>query len=208
MYTGVILAGGRSRRFGENKALVQLAGKPLIVYVHEQLARIVDEIIVVISKLSSRSIYTNLFGKETVILTDLSDVQLPLMGALTGFTYSKGEYTILLPCDTPFVSQKVMKFLLNISKGMSAVIPRWSNGYIEPIQAVYKTHPALEASKGALSKGKLEFRSMISDLKNVRYVSTNVIEKMDPALTSFFNINTLAELRKAEETIRKRNHQR
>jgi len=207
LYTGVILAGGRSRRFGENKALVQLVGKPLIVYVHEQLARIVDEIIIVISKLSDKSIYTNLLGKETTILTDLSDIQIPLMGALTGFTYAKGEYTILLSCDTPFISQKVMRFLLDMSKDMNAVIPRWPNGYIEPIQAVYKTHPALQSTKGALRKGKLEFRSMINDMQNVRYVSTSVIEKMDPALISFFNINTLAELRKAEETIRKRNVQ-
>ncbi|MDH5459844.1 MAG: hypothetical protein OEW71_02260, partial [Candidatus Bathyarchaeota archaeon] len=83
-----------------------------------------------------------------------------------------------------------------------AVIPRWPNGYIEPLQAVYCTKPALEAAKNALSEGKLDIRSMVEKLRGIRYVSTLVLQQLDPTLRTFFNVNTPLDLKKAEFTLR------
>ncbi|MDH5267770.1 MAG: hypothetical protein OEW62_08855, partial [Candidatus Bathyarchaeota archaeon] len=72
------------------------------------------------------------------------------------------------------------------------------NGYIEPLQAVYHTKSALTATKTALKEKKLDLQSMIAHLKSIRYISTLVLKQIDSELSTFFNINTLEDLRKAE----------
>ncbi|MEM2594322.1 MAG: hypothetical protein QXV96_05365, partial [Candidatus Bathyarchaeia archaeon] len=61
-----------------------------------------------------------------------------------------------------------------------------------------------EASRKALERGEKRMLSMISMLKSVRYLSTIVIQEIDPKMLTFFNINTPLDLRKAEAIIRNR----
>jgi molybdopterin-guanine dinucleotide biosynthesis protein A len=65
------------------------------------------------------------------------------------------------------------------------------------LHAVYRTNVALEAAKIAVSDGKLDVLSMIEKLRGVRYVSTLVIQQLDPELRTFFNVNTPLDLKKA-----------
>jgi len=202
--TAIILAGGFSERLGCDKGLVQMAGKPLVSHVFNRVNQIVEEVIVVVSSIDQKKTYSPLFPKKTKILVDIEDSQSPLVGALTGFMNACGEYSILLPCDTPFVSKEVVKLLFEIAPHRNAVIPRWPNGYIEPLQAVYRTSSALTAANEAREKGETRLRSMISLLKRVRYLSTIVIKEIDPHLTTFFNINTPLDLKRAESLFKKK----
>jgi molybdopterin-guanine dinucleotide biosynthesis protein A len=120
-----------------------------------------------------------------------------LIGALTGFGAAHGKYALLLPFDTPFVSREVVSLLFELCLGKAAAIPRWPNEQIEPLHAVYQTKLALEAAKSAVSEGKLTMRAMIEKLRGVRYVSTLVIQQLDPDFKTFFNINTPLDLKKA-----------
>jgi molybdopterin-guanine dinucleotide biosynthesis protein A len=104
---------------------------------------------------------------------------------------------LLLPFDTPFISRKVISLLFELCLNRAAVIPRWPNGHIEPLHAVYRTAPALEAAKAAVAEKKLKVRAMIEKLSGVRYVSTLVIQQLDPELRTFFNVNTPADLKNA-----------
>ena len=83
-----------------------------------------------------------------------------------------------------------------------AAIPRWPSGYIEPLQAVYHTKSALTAAKMALKQGKMNMRSMIDNLSGVRYVSTMVLEQLEPKLLTFFNVNTPQDLKKADSLLK------
>ena len=196
--TAVILAGGFSKRFGQNKALVQLVGKPLILHVFDAISGEVDETVVVVSSKYQIGGIEGLFQGKANIVVDKSRTQSPLIGASTGFGNAKGKYSLLLPCDTPFVSSRMASLLLDLCINENAVIPRWPNGHIEPLQAVYHTKSALTATKTALKEKKLDLRSMIAHLKSVRYISTLVLKQIDSELSAFFNINTLEDLRKAE----------
>ena len=203
--SAIILAGGFSHRFGQDKGLLQLANKPLIKYVLDAISTLVDEKMVVASSKVQAENYANVLGSDVNVLIDVDDAQSPLVGALTGFKEAHGEYALLLPCDTPLVSRDVISLLFELCINRNAVIPRWPNGYIEPLQAVYCTKPAYEAAKNALSEGKLNMQSMVDRLRVVRYVSTLVLEQLDLELRTFFNINTPLDLRNAENMLKRSN---
>jgi molybdopterin-guanine dinucleotide biosynthesis protein A len=196
--SAIILAGGFSSRFGQDKGLLQLANKPLIKHVLDVINNIVDEKIVVASSKVQAENYAKVLGSDVNVIIDAEEAQSPLVGALTGFKEARGEYAILLSCDTPFVSRDVVSLLFEVCINRNAVIPRWPNGYIEPLQAVYCAKPAYEAAKNALSEGELNMQSMVDRLRSVRYVSTLVLQQLDPEFRTFFNINTPLDLKKAE----------
>jgi len=198
--SAIILAGGTSRRLGPNKALIPLAGRPLILHVLDRISPVVDETVVVGSA-DQHDALRGLLGCGARVITDGPGPRSPLAGALSGFEAARGGLSLLLPCDAPFVSGEVAVFLLDACFRRDAVIPRWPNGYIEPLQAVYRTRPAAEAARKALEGGGLDMRSMIGRLGRVRYVSTGVLRAIDPDLRTFFNVNTPEDLRRAESLL-------
>jgi len=199
----VILAGGFSKRLGRDKCLIDLVGKPLVLHVADRVSSLVDEKVVVVGSNALREAFSSLFKSKIRVVVDKYEGQSPLVGALTGFESVNAEHSLLLPCDTPFVSAEIIRLLLDLCVNKSAVIPRWPNGYIEPLQAAYSTKSAIEAVKKALNDGKRDLLSMINHLRAVRYVSTLALQQLDPKLLSFFNVNTLGDLKKAESILRR-----
>jgi molybdopterin-guanine dinucleotide biosynthesis protein A len=199
-----ILCGGKSTRMGTDKGLVPLCGKPMLLYVLETCEEVFSEIFVVLGSNVNKS-YEELIGNRASMLTDkFPDVNSPLNGAFTAFENCEQKYLYLLSCDMPFVNTEVLKLMREIITTENAVVPRWPNGYIEPLHAIYRAKPSLEAAQKALTANQMDMRSMIKNMRSVLYLSTLVIEKLDPKLETFFNVNTVSELRKAEEKIKKR----
>ena len=196
--SAIILAGGFSSRLGRDKGLVQLSNKPLVKHVTDKTKDLVDERLVVVSSSVQAERYLNILGEDADVLIDDAGGQGPLAGAATGFERAKGKYSLLLPCDTPFVSRDILHLLLELCINRNAAVPRWPNRYIEPLQAAYCTRPALEAARNALLSGKLNLQTMVDKLQKVRYVSTLVLEQLDPRLRTFLNVNTVLDLKKAE----------
>lgn len=186
---------------GRDKGLVILSGKPLVVHVINRVSKVVDESIVVVSSENQKKDFEMVLEKNIITVIDKTKSQSPLVGAMTGFENAQGTYSLLLPCDTPFVVAKIVHFLFNTCTNRNAVIPRWPSGYIEPLQAVYRTESALTEAKTALTQGKMNMRSMIDNLTRVRYISTMVLEHIEPKLLTFFNINTPNDLKKAESLL-------
>ena len=200
--SAVILAGGFSRRFGSDKGLVLLNAKPLVRHLIDNVSPVVDEIFVVVSSKEQKKNFEPVVENTTKLVIDKDDTQSPLVGAITGFESTDSEYSLLLPCDAPLVSTQIVKFLLDLCTNRHAVIPRWPSGYLEPLQAVYHTKSALFAAKTALKNGRLNMRSMIDNLQGVRYISTMVLEQLEPKLVTFFNVNTPQDLKKAESFLK------
>ena len=196
--SAIVIAGGGSSRFGQSKGLVKLDKKPLVLHLVDRLLDVVDEVIVVVnSDLQARS-FAEIIQHKTLIVADDADVQTPLAGA---FESIHSDYTLLLACDMPFVSPAVLSLLLDICVDKSATIPKWPNGNIEPLHAAYHVEKAADAATKALSQGQLDMRSMMVEMKGIRYISTIVLQQLDPKLRSFFNINTPADLMQAEALI-------
>jgi len=202
--SAVVLAGGFSSRFGQDKGLLPLTNKPIIKHILDAIDNLVDEQLVVVSSKLQAKNYAEIVGSNVRVLVDTEKLHGPLVGALTGFKEAHGEYALLLPCDTPFVSGEVLALLSELCINKTAVIPRWPNGYIEPLQAVYCRKLALEVAKTALRDGELNMRAMVDKLRGVRYISTMVLQQLDPELRTFFNINTPPDLKKAELMLRRK----
>ncbi|MCS7096664.1 MAG: molybdenum cofactor guanylyltransferase [Nitrososphaerota archaeon] len=202
--SAIILAGGTSARLGEDKSLVAIANKPLLKHVLQVVNSLVEEKIVVVHTDAQAERLRAVLDPDVRVVIDEFDQQTPIVGAASGFKEAKTEYTLLLACDMPLLSREVLAFLLDICIDRNAVIPRWPNGFIEPLHAVYKVKPAFEAAQQAIKEGLPTLRGMIERIRRVRYVSTMVLQQMDPELNSLFNINTTLDLKRAELIMKKR----
>jgi molybdopterin-guanine dinucleotide biosynthesis protein A len=198
----VVLAGGLSKRFGYDKCLIHLAGKPLVLHTVDRISTVADKIAVVVGSKSQKERFSDLLKSKAEVFLDKQEVQSPVIGALTGFENIGADYSLLLPCDTPFVSRQIASLLLDLCVGKGAAIPRWSNGYIEPLQSAYHVKSGIQAAQKALDERKLNLSSMISNISGVRYISMLVLQQFDPKLLTFFNINTPADLKRAESILK------
>ncbi len=198
--SAIILAGGFSNRFGQDKGLLRLGDKPLVLHVLDSISPIVDEILIVVNSTDQEENYTCLDSPAEIVV-DRYKMQSPVVGTLTGFESVRGEYSLLLPCDSPFISAKVAEFLLESCIGNDAAIPRWPGGHIEPLQAAYRTQTGLTASKKAWRGEKPSMHLLISYLKKVCYLSTSSFRQRDPQLMTFFNINSPEDMAKAESML-------
>ncbi|MCL2476622.1 molybdenum cofactor guanylyltransferase [Candidatus Bathycorpusculum sp.] len=201
----VILAGGSATRFNNaDKGLFELNGRPLLNHVIDAVKGLADEIIIVTNTQERADTYAKIVSAKVSFVLDTEEAKGPLMGALTGFEAAQGEYTLLLPFDSPFVSKDVLELLFDLSSGKAAVIPRNTDMEIEPLHGVYNTSQALTAIKETLSQNQFDMHSMIERLRGVRYISTMVIEQLDPELKTFININTPLDLKKSQEITSKK----
>lgn len=204
--SAVVVAGGASKRFGQEKGLIRLASKPLILHVLDRLDGVATETVVVVSSKAQKREFAEIIKEKARVIEDTITIHTPLVGALAGFEAVQGRYTLLLACDTPFLSSETLKFLLDMCANKAAAIPRWPNGNIEPLHAAYQAKRAAEAARKALTKGKLDMRSMIANMRNVRYISTLALKPLDPEFLTFFNINTLKDLTEAETMMKRHSY--
>jgi molybdopterin-guanine dinucleotide biosynthesis protein A len=182
-----------------------LKGRPLVKHVIDAIKSLVEEVIVVASSEDQAERYSKILEKSIRVVLDNRDIHGPLVGASVGFENASGKYSLLLPCDTPFINRQVISLLLELSINKTATIPRWPNCHIEPLQAVYCSESALRAAKVSLAEGKVDLQSMINKFRGVRYISILVIQQLDPELRTFFNVNTIMDLKKAETLNQGRN---
>lgn len=204
--TAIVLAGGRSSRFGSNKALQVLAGKPLISHVAERLSNVADEALVVIGRGESSAEYRAILPSSVKVINDESDVKNPLVGIMAGLHAAKTDYAAILACDIPFVNEAVIELLFRCAVNADAAIPRWNGGRIEPLEAVYRRFSTLHAAQEALTQEDPSQREMINRLARVVYVSVeDEVRSTDPTLRTFFNVNTREDITVAERIIAETN---
>ncbi len=194
--SAIILAGGMSKEFEGNDAVLELEGKPLLSYVVDAVQDIVEQVIVVTDSQAVADAYAKVVPTADFVVNK-SELKGPLAEALAGFEAAEGEYSLVLPAGSPFVSPELIQLLFELCIGKSAVVPRWTNQECEPVHAVYNTKFALETAKELLAEGTDDMVALVEKLRGVRYLSTMVIEQLDPDYRSFFTVTTPVALRKA-----------
>jgi len=196
-HSAIVLAVDFSSTLGQDRGLLDFNNKLLFMHVVNAVKAVAEETIIVTSSQEQSEKYRKVAGSNVRFAVAPALSNDPFMGALTGFEMAAGKYSLLLPFDAPFVSKEVVELLFELCPGRSAVVPRWPDTKIEPLLAVYRTQAALEAAKLALNDGKLSLANMVDNLGGVRYVSTLVIQELDPDFKTFFRIKSPLDLKKA-----------
>jgi len=202
--SAVILAGGFSDEFGEDKGLVILGNKPLLNYVVDSVAEFVDEIVIVTNSKKRADAYAKIVSSNVRFVA--SDYDSILAAAEAGLKTAKGIFCALLQFDSPFISHDLLSLLFECSEGKSAVVPRTPDNEVEALLAVYNREKALEAAKNALANNETDVVALVSCLRGVRYLSTLVVEQFDPDLRSFFTVKTKFDLKKAVVMLKPKEH--
>ena len=188
---GVVLAGGKSQRFGEDKSQVKLHGKILIDYILTEIIDQFNEILIV----TNNHIKFNNSHKISVT-KDVIEGQGPLGGILTAMKWIKNnnknyKWISTFPSDTPFFTKRELKifyenidiekdklFFIKNKNTRHNIFGLWSLDLLDKLE--------LDLKKG---ERKVEVWANSVDVK---IVDVDFNEK-DP----FFNINTKEDLEKA-----------
>jgi molybdopterin-guanine dinucleotide biosynthesis protein A len=201
MRSGVILAGGRSTRFGErDKAVVDLAGTPMIRRVANRIVDVVGELVVNCRPEQRQAIQDAMADYPLAVgyAEDETPDQGPMAGIRNGLATAEGEYAFVVACDMPFVESALADHLFARVQSHDAAVPRLDDEWLQTTQAVYHTDAMRRACDAALDSGARRIVVPLGELDYV-VVEADDIQSVAP-LDSFENVNTREEF----ETVRKR----
>ena len=185
--TAAIMAGGKSKRMGQDKAWIELDGEPIIRRVANVLALVADEVIVV----ANDPRYAALGLR---VVPDTFPDGGALGGIATGVSAATHDRVLVAACDMPFLSAEVWRVLLDHRYEADVVIPRIGGEY-ETLHALY-TKACLAPMERALGAGKLRVISFFDEVR-VQAIDERELRVADPTLRSFTNVNTPEELASA-----------
>jgi molybdopterin-guanine dinucleotide biosynthesis protein A len=178
--TAVILAGGKSTRMGQNKALLLFDGKPLIEKIRELLTKIFSKIIV---STALKDSYPQLELPEVV---DRYPETGPL-GGITSVLEAGFSPIFCVGCDMPFLSEKLIVYQCGIRACCDAVIPVWNN-HPQVLHGLY-SKSLLPAFHNGLNEEQYKITDWLEEAE-VCYLLEDEIRRYDPSGLSFRNINT------------------
>ena len=190
--SGIILAGGLSRRLGRDKAVEPIEGQPLIRRVIERIQPLTAEIVVVVAD-AARGEALPLQDDERVAV-DLYPGGGSLGGIFSGLSAADCQWGLVVACDMPFLNRQLFEHMLELRKGWDAVVPM-PGDFPEPTHALYSRDclPYIEAK---LKANDLKISRFFDDVR-VRYVDEDEVRRFDPELHSFFNVNSPEDLARA-----------
>jgi len=186
--TGIILAGGESRRMGADKAFLTLAGRPLIEHVLDVFQGLFEKTLIVTNSPQDYAAY------GVPLVSDALAVHGPLTGIYSGMLHTADEYYFVAACDMPYLNAELISFMARSATGYDAVVPN-AGGLIEPLHAVYgkSLFPVIEQH---LRQKSRRIRDIFMNA-SVRYITAEEIERFDPQQRSFINLNTPVEYKEA-----------
>ena len=182
--TGVILAGGESRRMGCDKSLLPVQGARFIDHIHQTLSEVFDEVLLVTN---SPELYAEIPCRK---VPDIYHAQGALAGIHSGLAHARSEQIFVVACDMPFVSATAIRSLCAMADEGDVVIPRSERGS-EPLHALYSKR-CLPAMERVLDAGRKRIVHFFPDVA-VQEVAPEQVAWIDPGGRSFLNINTPEE---------------
>jgi molybdenum cofactor guanylyltransferase len=185
--TAVVLAGGKSRRMGQDKSLVHIQGRPMIQHVCDQLKGHVDDILV---SANDPAKYAFL---DLTIVPDRHAGMGPMMGLASSLEAASHDLVLVVACDLPDLNLPLAHRMLALARHYEAVVPRirststgQASPLLEPLFAVYRRSIA-PTLFDLLEKGERRIRSVFD------HVRTCFVDVDDG--TAPINLNTEEEYR-------------
>lgn len=179
-YTGVIMAGGKSKRMGTDKGLMLFKGKLLVQYSIDLLRSFCSEIIIS----TENQEYAQF---ELQMVADLIPECGPMGGIYSAFKFTQAEILLTLACDMPFVTPQTIERLLENQFDYDCVVPRIGDK-LEPLCAIY-SRSLFSKIESRIKTGNLSMHGLIME-SNYKLVD------FEDDLPDFRNLNTKEEFEK------------
>lgn len=189
--TGIILAGGSSRRMGQDKAMLKLGEATSIQHAAAALTTICCELVVAAGNRETQ--YPA--GHDVIRVTDPPGAVGPLAGLAAGLAVASHPVAVVVACDMPFVSPRLLRHLLESASDCDAVVPL-ADGRAQPLHAAY-SRGCLPTIRTLLRLGAQSMHDLLPRL-SVKYIGESRCLELDPEGLSTFNMNTVDDFRLAD----------
>ena len=191
--TCVVLAGGESRRMGENKAFVILDDKPIIAHTLARLSQLEPTETLIITRIPSQ--YAHFDAR---IIEDEGTGLGPLNGICSALKYCTTEYIFVVGCDMPFIDAGWIRWIYGQRSNHDAVMPHF-DGYPQSLHAFYHRR-CLESFTEQLNNNNFRMEHALAKI-NTHFVRPAPPHEKDLSANTFFNINTPEDLIRAQQII-------
>jgi len=190
--TGFILAGGKSTRMGTDKALLELAGRPLIEHMLE-LARSVCPQVCVVGDPGK-------FSRLAPVIPDLYAGQGPLAGIHAALTHSETNLNLILGVDLPFLEAEFLSYLISQSRTSGGVVTvPVADGFVQTLCAVYRREFA-ESAGQALRTGQNKVDAIFPQT-SIRKLLDQELAQAGFGPQMFRNLNTPEDWQQAQRSL-------
>jgi molybdopterin-guanine dinucleotide biosynthesis protein A len=207
----IILAGGKARRFQtidktwQDKALAELAGKPLLIHAIQNVRGIVDEVAVCVNDEERKAKYEQILKNyaltniKIVVDEKISHISGPNVAIMSGLKAVEADFCFTLPCDMPFLQPKVADYIFSQAEGFEVTVPMWPNGRLETLMMVLEHGTALEITETLCMLKRPRSDDIPRGASKILLVSpVNHIKTLDPEHRSFININSKEDLNRLQ----------
>ncbi len=179
-WSGAVLAGGRSSRFGRDKALYIYKGKPLIAWVLDSMAGASERLVIANRPYPGLEVYPDLWrGGDT------------LSGLHSALAHAREDWVAVAACDQPFLNRDFWSFMLEHARSDTRAVVASSDNFLEPLGALY--HKALEPEVlRRLLTGELRVQSLLHSIPLVALDKEMLEARFGPYL--FLNANRPQDL--------------
>jgi len=186
LIAGAVLAGGKSLRFGKNKAFQQLGGKRFIDLAIESLLPFCDPVMVVAGEIEPY------LDTGVMLVKDIIPNQGPLGGIYTALLLSPAEWVFVKATDMPFLVPEMASLIIGAKNGFDVVVPKM-NDYYDPLLAMYNRRCLPVIARQLQEPDKRQVVDFYRKIK-VRAIAEEEWRRVDPNGLSFKNVNTPSDL--------------
>lgn len=192
--TCIILAGGQSRRMGQDKRRLRLWGRDgptMLEHVLAMLTPLCHERIVVLHDAESWP------GLAATLIADRQPGGGPLVGLVSGLEAMRSEQALVVAADMPSLQPALLELLLNYAFTGDALVPLRTTptgDQPEPLLAIYR-RTCLPMALACLERQQLALQQLLAQI-NTHYLHPSQWHTADPDARSFVNLNQLRDLSK------------
>ena len=184
--SAIVLAGGRSQRMGQPKAMLKFGEATLLEVIVGRLINVFKEVIVVAPPATQAEMALAAPAGARLV-HDVGAFQGPLAGLERGIEAATGDPVFACACDLPLLSVNVASELCALIGYYDAAIPE-IGGVMQPLHAAYRKRCAGVIAR-LVDSGERRAVALMDAIK-VRKIGEQHLRRLDPGLRSFFSINT------------------
>jgi len=213
LVSAIVLAGGRSSRFGSDKLAAELDGRPLLHHAIEAVAEIADEVVVVGSFHGEPDLPTTCRVPMRVV-RDIRPDGGPLVGVIAGLEAARFPIASVVGGDMPLLVPSVLEALVDRfaaeaaggepnQRGptrLTAAAGLLEDGRIRPLPCALRREPALAKALAAFGAGTSRLRALLDALE-VTGIPEAEWRILDPDAHSLFDVDSLDDLGRARRAL-------